>query len=220
MHGMMCSDVINTRVPAKSGKLKNYTACDFEYDLRSMWCTVCDEPPPPLAPSGVACAIDCKNEWLRKAEEDAVHPIVDYSVVRGVATKETFVSSQAPDRTSPPTADMEAAKKVRTHTSPPTAEMEAVSSGNEQRWQFNNEYNEAIAHLTVTERKTIRLHLQAQENPEFAVEYHTPDGVVTYKMMPGAGPSMDDRGSDARSNYVQGSDEKCKLARMAEEFHS
>jgi hypothetical protein len=70
--------------------------------------------------------------------------------------------------------------------------MEAVRSGSEQQWQFNNEHNEAIAHLTVTERENIRLHLQAQENPEFAVEYHTPDGVVTYKVMPGAGPSMDD----------------------------
>jgi hypothetical protein len=192
MHGMLCSDVINTRVPAKSGKLKNYTACDFEYNLRSMWCTAYDEPPPPLAPSGVACAIDCKNEWLRKAEEDAVHPIVDYSVVRGVATKEAFVSSRAPARTSPPTADMETAKQVLTRTSPPTAEMEAVRSGTERRWHFNNEYNEAIAQLTITERETMRLHLQTQENPEFAVEYHTPDGVVTYKVMPGPGPSMDD----------------------------
>jgi len=42
--------------------------------------------------------------------------------------------------------------------------------------------------LTITEREIIKQHMHAHEMPEFAAEYHTPDGVITYQLMEGPAP--------------------------------
>ena len=48
--------------------------------------------------------------------------------------------------------------------------------------------NEAVSMLTIEEREVIKQHLRTQLNPEFGVEYHTPDGVIVMKLMPGKAP--------------------------------
>ena len=77
LHGTLCCEVINSRVPAKNGKLKNYTCGDFDYDLCSKWCITTADPPPPLQPSGAAFIVT-SDDWVQTAEADAVHPVVDY----------------------------------------------------------------------------------------------------------------------------------------------
>ena len=50
----------------------------------------------------------------------------------------------------------------------------------------------SIAHLTITERSIIQMHIKHQDNPEFAVEFEMPSGkTITYKAMPGPGPGLD-----------------------------
>jgi hypothetical protein len=53
---------------------------------------------------------------------------------------------------------------------------------------YHHVLNEALSQLTIEEREIIKQHLRTQTNPEFGVEYHTPDGVVVMKLMPGKGP--------------------------------
>jgi hypothetical protein len=80
-----------------------------------------------------------------------------------------------------------------------------------------------VAKLTITEREMMQQHIENNEQSEFMAEYHTPDGVVRYVLMPGDRPEGHDLSmptiAGPTSYVIQSSNEKCKLARMAAELH-
>jgi hypothetical protein len=106
--------------------------------------------------------------------------------VRGVAAKATFTGTVP----RPPTAPTRGVTFAPHHmgpapkrTSPPTAAMERPRA---------EKYDESVAKLTITEREIVKQHLRAHEQPEFAAEYHTPNGVIAYQLMEGPAPDGHD----------------------------
>jgi hypothetical protein len=93
------------------------------------------------------------SKWIKMAEADAVHPIVDYSKVRGVAPTNSFVKS------SPPPASSR-------RTTPPTAAME---QGPRLTIRVLQDIADESAKLTISEIEMIKQHIRTQEHPEFAV---------------------------------------------------
>jgi hypothetical protein len=126
----------------ENGKLKNYTNGDFEYDLcLQLWCIPSDDPPPALTPSGAAFAIGGEN-WLQRAEADAVHPIVDYTAVRGITASAPFltVQQESPTSVTDTTGDTELLDRATT-------------------------INSAAAQLAITEREIIMQHIRSDTHP-------------------------------------------------------
>jgi hypothetical protein len=185
---MKFCDVINERVPNKAGKLKNYTCGDCNYDLCAMWSLAVDEAPAPIAHDSAAFVV-ADNKWIRLAEDDAVHPIVDYSEVRGVVSVQPFDTAKV--KRSVTWADGATAidHAAPGRTTPPTARMEQDA---DQQWIHGHEQAESVARLTITEREMLHQHIDSHEDPNFVAEYHTPDGVVSYVLMKGKAPSGHD----------------------------
>ena len=94
LHGKKFDDVVGTRVLNKQGKLSNYTVGDCNYDLKCMWAKCTPTKPAPLAECAAIFAVNTNaNSSLMQAEHAAVHPIVDYSSVRGLDATSSFLPS-------------------------------------------------------------------------------------------------------------------------------
>ena len=108
LHGMAFDGVVGTRVLNKKGEWCNYTVGDCNYDLKCMWATCSPTKPAPLAACAAIFAVNTNtNNSLMQAEQAAVHPIVDYSSIRGLDAKSSFLPSNSEVATS------KRSKKVR-----------------------------------------------------------------------------------------------------------
>jgi hypothetical protein len=66
--------------------------------------------------------------------------------------------------------------------------MDARENTEHREHAYMHILNEAVSQRTIEEREVIVQHIRTQRDPEFGVEYHTPDGVVVLKLMLGKAP--------------------------------
>jgi hypothetical protein len=164
------------------------------------------------------------NSSLVKAEQAAVHPIVDYSSIRGLDAESSFLPIPTDLSKSKSTKKVHSSLDTKRGELVATPDKAAVSNGITSMHGIGTEVVDlsSIAHLTTTERLIIQMHIKHQDNPEFAVEFVLPSGkTVTYKAMPGDGPGLDSIAMPTlpRSNYIQSGNANRELARVAAAVH-